>query len=77
MKVGVVGLGYVGLPLAVSFAEAGCGVVGLDASSDRVAELQAGRSPVGDVTDERLEAIADRQLLQFHDAGSGLGWRGV
>ena len=36
MKVGVIGLGYVGLPLAVNFAEAGCEVVGVDVATERV-----------------------------------------
>ena len=40
MKVGIIGLGYVGLPLAVAFAEAGCEVVGVDADQRRVARLR-------------------------------------
>lgn len=56
MRVGIVGLGYVGLPLTVSFAEAGCEVVGLDANHRRTADLRAGRSPVEDISDERLAA---------------------
>jgi UDP-N-acetyl-D-glucosamine dehydrogenase len=58
--VGVVGLGYVGLPLAAALAEAGREVVGLDVSADRVAELNAGISPVEDVPSERLAAFGDR-----------------
>jgi UDP-N-acetyl-D-glucosamine dehydrogenase len=58
--IAVVGLGYVGLPLALAFVEAGCRVVGVDADTDRVALLSAGRSPIDDVTDERLRsALAD------------------
>jgi UDP-N-acetyl-D-glucosamine dehydrogenase len=52
--VGVVGLGYVGLPLAVSFAEAGFSVVGIEGNDARVQQVRAGRSPIGDVPDERL-----------------------
>ena len=52
--VAIIGLGYVGLPLAISFVEAGLDVVGVDASAGRVAELRAGRSPIDDITDERL-----------------------
>ncbi len=55
-EIAIVGLGYVGLPLAVSFVEAGCTVVGVDASAERVAELAAGRSPIDDVTSERLRS---------------------
>jgi UDP-N-acetyl-D-glucosamine dehydrogenase len=60
--VGMIGLGYAGLPLAVAFAEAGFSVVGVDLRPDRVAALTAGRSYVGDVADARLAAIvaADR-----------------
>ncbi|MCW2616801.1 MAG: wbpA [Frankiales bacterium] len=48
----VVGLGYVGLPLAVALAEAGVPVVGYDVSTARVAELQDGSSGIEDVADE-------------------------
>ena len=52
--VAVVGLGYVGLPLAISFAEAGLQVEGIDVSAARIAELHARHSPIDDITDERL-----------------------
>lgn len=55
-RVAVVGLGYVGLPLAVSFAESGMGVVGIDVSPARVAEINEGRSPIPDVSASRLRA---------------------
>ena len=42
MKVGVVGLGYVGLPLAVAFAEEGHEVVGLDADPRKIDALDGG-----------------------------------
>ena len=51
---GVVGLGYVGLPLAVTAATRGLNVVGFDVAEDKVAALQAGVSHVGDVTDDEL-----------------------
>ena len=44
MKVGVVGLGYVGLPLAVAFAEAGDGVIALDVDPLKVSAVAAGDS---------------------------------
>ena len=56
MSIGIVGLGYVGLPLAVSFAEAGEQVIGVDVDHGRVSELNAGRSPIEDISDERLQA---------------------
>ncbi len=52
--VGVVGLGYVGLPLAVAFAESGATVVGVDLDPQRVAAVRAGRSFVEDVPSETL-----------------------
>jgi UDP-N-acetyl-D-glucosamine dehydrogenase len=54
--VAVIGLGYVGLPLAISFVEAGLTVDGIDAFAGRVAELNAGTSPVDDVSDGRLQS---------------------
>jgi len=55
-RVAIVGLGYVGLPLALAFLEAGLEVVGIDASPRRVDELKAGRSPIDDIDDARLRA---------------------
>jgi UDP-N-acetyl-D-glucosamine dehydrogenase len=60
MKVGIVGLGYVGLPLAVSFCEAGHEAVGLDTDARKIADIEAGESYVEDVTSERLRALGDR-----------------
>jgi UDP-N-acetyl-D-glucosamine dehydrogenase len=58
-RLAVIGLGYVGLPLAISFVEAGLEVEGVDAHPGRVAELSAGRSPIDDIPDARLtDAIA-------------------
>jgi UDP-N-acetyl-D-glucosamine dehydrogenase len=59
MKIGVVGLGYVGLPLAVAFAEAGCEVVGFDADHTRVERLQRSESDIEDVPSARLRAVAE------------------
>jgi UDP-N-acetyl-D-glucosamine dehydrogenase len=61
-RVSIIGLGYVGLPLAVAFTEAGLAVEGVDASPDRVAALNAGRSPVDDIADQRLAAALARGL---------------
>ncbi len=55
-RIAIIGLGYVGLPLALAFVEAACTVVGIDASADRVVELAAGRSPIDDIPDDRLGA---------------------
>jgi UDP-N-acetyl-D-glucosamine dehydrogenase len=60
MKIGIVGLGYVGLPLAVAFAEAGHEVAGVDAVSSKVEALGAGRSYVEDIPDAALAALGGR-----------------
>ena len=60
MRVGVVGLGYVGLPLAVAFAEEGVDVVGLDADPRKIDALSEGRSYIEDVPSERLAALDGR-----------------
>jgi UDP-N-acetyl-D-glucosamine dehydrogenase len=60
MQIGIIGLGYVGLPLALAFAEAGNEVVGLDLDSAKLADLAAGRSYIEDVGDAELAAQAER-----------------
>jgi UDP-N-acetyl-D-glucosamine dehydrogenase len=56
VSIGVIGLGYVGLPLAVEFAEAGEHVVAVDVDEGKIAAIEAGRSYIEDVPSERLEA---------------------
>ena len=51
---GVIGLGYVGLPLLVTAVRSGLQAIGFDVSSERVADLSAGRSHVDDVSNEAL-----------------------
>lgn len=60
-RITVIGQGYVGLPLAMEFAEAGFKVTGLDTSSERVETLNAGRSPIPDVASEALRGLLDKQ----------------
>src|SRR4051794_1022159 len=60
MSIGIVGLGYVGLPLAVAFAEEGIDVVALDVDRGKVDAIGRGESYIEDVTSERLAAAADR-----------------
>ncbi len=59
MKIGIIGLGYVGLPLAVAFGEAGHDVVGLDTDPRKVEALSKGGSEIGDVPGERLTALGE------------------
>jgi UDP-N-acetyl-D-glucosamine dehydrogenase len=73
MRVGIVGLGYVGLPLAVAFAEAGCDVVGVDVDGGKVAGLREGRSHIEDIPDDRLRAVLERcsfstRFVELHEA---------
>jgi UDP-N-acetyl-D-glucosamine dehydrogenase len=60
MTVGVIGLGYVGLPLVVAFAQTGERVVGLDVNADKVASVTAGKSYVEDVPAAQLRAVLPR-----------------
>src|ERR1700720_3013636 len=59
-SVGVIGFGYVGLPLAVSFAEAGCDVVAVDVDERKLQALRAGDSYIGDVPSQRLKEVGGR-----------------
>jgi UDP-N-acetyl-D-glucosamine dehydrogenase len=63
-KVGVVGLGYVGLPLAVELASAGYRVVGVDVKAQVVDGVNRGVSHVGDVPDARLRPLVERGLIR-------------
>ena len=59
-RVGVVGLGYVGLPLGVAFAEEGHAVGGVDTDQRRVASVAAGESHIEDIASERLRSVSAR-----------------
>jgi len=71
-RVAVIGLGYVGLPLAISFVEAGLRVDGVDAFTGRVAELNAGTSPIDDVSDDRLATALQNGLQVLSPAEADL-----
>ena len=58
--VGIIGLGYVGLPLAVAFAEQGSDVIAVDVDPRKIEAIAAGRSYIGDISSERLAAVLDR-----------------
>jgi len=62
-KVGVIGLGYVGLPLAVLLAEAGYRVVGIDTDENKVAAVNRGESHVLDVSREALAPLVEAGSL--------------
>jgi len=62
--VGIIGLGYVGLPLAVSFAEAGFHVIGFDMQKEKIDSVGRGESYVGDVSSEGLSRVVASNLLE-------------
>ena len=62
--IGIVGLGYVGLPLAVEFAEAGFSVVGLDVQASKVEQLNAGKSYIDDIPTERLAPLVEARKIK-------------
>jgi UDP-N-acetyl-D-glucosamine dehydrogenase len=60
VSIGVIGLGYVGLPLVVEFAEKGEEIVAVDLDARKVSALNAGESYVEDISSERLRGVLDR-----------------
>lgn len=63
ISVGVVGLGYVGLPLAVEKAKAGFKTIGFDIQSQKVDMVNAGHNYIGDVVDKDLKKIVETKML--------------
>ena len=63
-RVGIVGLGYVGLPLAVEFARAGFTVTGIDISQEKTRRVNAGDSYVGDIPSDTLQPLVESGKLR-------------
>lgn len=63
IKVGVVGLGYVGLPLAVEKAKAGFQTIGFDVQPEKVSMVNRGENYIGDVVDKELKTIVEGGML--------------
>jgi UDP-N-acetyl-D-glucosamine dehydrogenase len=59
----VIGLGYVGLPLAMEYADAGIEVIGVDVDGSKVRSLKAGKSYIGDVPSEAVKKAVDAGLF--------------
>jgi UDP-N-acetyl-D-glucosamine dehydrogenase len=72
--VGVIGLGYVGMPLAVAFAQEGCDVVAVDIDARRVESIAAGSSYVEDVPDAVLRGVAERIEATTRSRALMLSW---
>ncbi|HKA62266.1 MAG TPA: nucleotide sugar dehydrogenase [Methylomirabilota bacterium] len=70
--VGVVGLGYVGLPLAVAFAQAGFPVIGVDSDPSRATLLARGTSPVEDVPTATLRPLVEEGRLRVRSSADAL-----
>lgn len=64
-NIGIVGLGYVGLPLALAFAETGATVVGIDSDPDKLSKLNRGGSYVEDVPSGSVSEHLARGALRF------------
>ena len=62
-KVGIIGLGYVGLPLAVGFAEVGIDVLGFDKSADKVNKINIGENYIRDIRDIVLRDVVNKVKL--------------
>jgi UDP-N-acetyl-D-glucosamine dehydrogenase len=75
--VGIVGAGYVGLPLAQVFAEAGRRVILVETSEDRVAAINRGESYVADVSAEELKPLVDDGLVEATSDYSALAGTGA
>jgi UDP-N-acetyl-D-glucosamine dehydrogenase len=60
MAIGVIGLGYVGLPLVVAFAEAGEEVIAIDIDPGKVEAIEAGESYIEDIASSRLAGVRER-----------------
>jgi UDP-N-acetyl-D-glucosamine dehydrogenase len=65
--IGVVGLGYVGLPLAVVLAEAGYKVVGIDRDAEKLDQIRKGYSYVEDVPSEQLSSLVEKGVISVSD----------
>ena len=58
--IGVVGLGYVGIPLSLRFAEAGYKVLGLDIDPDKAEKISAGKTYIKHIPDEAIKSATDK-----------------
>ncbi len=72
LRVGVIGLGYVGLPLATAFAEAGFHVTGIDVDQQRVDQANRGESYIPDISNRRLQTLIDTKCIDFTSDYSAL-----
>lgn len=62
-RIAIIGLGYVGLPLAVEFGQAGFSVLGIDTNPEKVAELNQGLSYIKDIASEKVSTLVEKLLF--------------
>src|SRR6478609_7126751 len=72
-RVGVIGLGYVGLPLAVEFAHAGFDVSGFDVDESKTSQINAGKSYIPDVPEAELSEVVNAGRLRGTSRMGDLG----
>lgn len=72
IQVGIIGLGYVGLPLAVSFADQKIRVTGFDTSTEKVKKINSGINYIADIDDEALRNLVSERYLSASNDFSGL-----
>lgn len=65
IRVAIIGLGYVGLPLAIAFAEAGFHVTGIDTDQRKIDQANRGESYIPDISSARLQALIDTKHVYF------------
>lgn len=63
LRTGIIGLGYVGLPLAIEFAKAGLTVTGIDVSDQKVSSIKSGKSYIEDVNESEMQALVSSKKL--------------
>ncbi len=71
-EIGMVGLGYAGLPMGIEFARAGLRVHGIDTDQEKVRDLNAGKSHVQDVEDKVLQGVIDSGHFRAHSDYQGV-----
>lgn len=71
-RIGIVGLGYVGLPLAVAFAKEGFQVTGIEQDSSKIRAINSGQNYIGDIDNSDLKALVKSKKLRATDDYEGL-----
>ncbi|MCS7027800.1 MAG: nucleotide sugar dehydrogenase [Bacteroidia bacterium] len=66
-KIGVIGLGYVGLPLALEFAKNGFDTFGIDVSTQKVSLLNQGKNYIEDLSDEEVKTVVENKKLSAYN----------